>query len=81
MKCPYCQTEVADEVLACPHCTKDLYLFKPMMARVSDLESQLCELPERKQLLERVAQLEEMPVLAAQLNPYVFFWSCHWHCC
>ena len=60
MKCPYCQSELADDVLACPHCTKDLYLFKPMMARVADLESQLGELPERKQLLERVAKLEEM---------------------
>lgn len=60
MKCPYCLSEIADEVLACPHCTKDLYLFKPMMQRVVDLELQLGELPERQNLLERVSMLEGM---------------------
>ena len=58
MKCPYCLSEVADEVLACPHCTKDLYLFKPMMQRVVDLELQLGKLPERQNLLDRVSLLE-----------------------
>lgn len=60
MKCPYCLTEVAEEALACPHCTKDLYLFKPMMQKVADMEIRLAQLPERQQLLERVVQLEGM---------------------
>lgn len=60
MKCPYCLSEIADEVLACPHCTKDLYLFKPMMQRVADLEVQLNTLPERQVLVQRVSQLEGM---------------------
>lgn len=60
MKCPYCLSEIADEVLACPHCTKDLYLFKPMMQRVVDLELQLGQLPERQNLLDRVSMLEGM---------------------
>ena len=60
MKCPYCLSPIEDEVLTCPHCTKDLYLFKPMMQRVADLEMQLSGLPERSQLLERVSQLERM---------------------
>ena len=58
MKCPYCLSDVADEALACPHCTKDLYLFKPMMQRVADLEAQLSVLPERQILSQRVSQLE-----------------------
>ncbi|NCW90412.1 MAG: hypothetical protein EBV73_07740, partial [Rhodocyclales bacterium] len=60
MKCPYCLSDVADEALACPHCTKDLYLFKPMMQRVDDLEAQLSALPERQVLAQRVSQLESM---------------------
>ena len=60
MKCPYCLSDVADEALACPHCTKDLYLFKPMMQRVADLEAQLGTLPERQALVQRVSQLEDM---------------------
>jgi hypothetical protein len=60
MKCPYCLSDVADEALACPHCTKDLYLFKPMMQRVADLEAQLSALPERQVLAQRVSQLESM---------------------
>lgn len=60
MKCPYCQSDVIDQVLACPHCTKDLYLFKPMMQRVADLEEELRAIPERQALMQRVAQLEEL---------------------
>lgn len=60
MKCPYCLSDVADEALACPHCTKDLYLFKPMMQRVADLEAQLGTLPERQALVQRISQLEDM---------------------
>ena len=60
MKCPYCLSEVSDEAFACPHCTKDLYLFKPMMSRVASLEAELTSLPEREQLLNRVEQLEEL---------------------
>lgn len=60
MKCPYCQSVVADEVLACPHCTKDLYLFRPMIEKVAELELQLGSIPERQALLERIGNLESL---------------------
>lgn len=44
MRCPYCASEIDDAALACPHCTRDLYLFKPLLARIGDLEARLASL-------------------------------------
>lgn len=52
MKCPYCVGEVDAAALACPHCTRDLYLFKPMLARIEAAEAELVEVRAR---LEQVA--------------------------
>ena len=41
MKCPYCLSEVDSEAYVCKICTKDLYLFKPLMEKVSSLEEKL----------------------------------------
>ncbi len=43
MRCPYCTTEIDDAALACPHCTRDLYLFKPLLQRISDLEARVAK--------------------------------------
>ena len=38
MRCPYCVSEIDDQALACPHCARDLYLFKPLIEKISQLE-------------------------------------------
>lgn len=60
MKCPYCLSEVDEEAVACKFCTKDLYLFKPLMKKVDELERQIEEIPNRDAYERRIAELEEM---------------------
>lgn len=60
MNCPYCLSEVEEEAMVCKVCTRDLYLFKPMMAKVADLEKQLSEIPNQEAYEKRIAELELM---------------------
>ena len=60
MNCPYCLSEVSEEAVVCKVCTKDLYLFKPMMAKVADLEQQLSEIPNQEAYEKRITELELM---------------------
>ena len=41
MRCPYCASEVPQAAIVCPHCTRDFYLFKPLLERVELLETRL----------------------------------------
>lgn len=47
MKCPYCASEVTEDAHVCPHCTRDLYLIKPLLAKVALLEQRLQEIEGR----------------------------------
>ena len=59
MKCPYCLSEVDSEAYVCKICTKDLYLFKPLMEKVSSLEEKLNNVSDREILESRISELEE----------------------
>jgi hypothetical protein len=43
MRCPYCVSEIDDQALACPRCARDLYLFKPLLERIGQLEKTVVE--------------------------------------
>lgn len=43
MRCPYCVSEIADEALVCPRCARDLYLFKPLLEKIGQLEKTFAE--------------------------------------
>lgn len=58
MNCPYCLSEVAEEATVCKVCTRDIYLFKPMMARVAELERRLEEIPSQDAYEHRIAELQ-----------------------
>jgi len=58
MSCPYCLSEVAEEATVCKVCTRDIYLFKPMMAKVAELERRLEEIPNQDAYEHRIAELQ-----------------------
>lgn len=60
MNCPYCLSEVSEEAYVCKTCSRDLYLLKPMMAKVADLETQLAEKPSNEVYEARIEKLETL---------------------
>ena len=81
MRCPYCTTEISQEAVVCPQCTRDLYLFKPLLEKIDRLETSIAE--QAKSLATayevRIATLEAtlatqkgVPIAGAQLiaNPH-----------
>jgi len=66
MKCPYCLSEIDQEAVVCKVCTRDVYLFKAMMAKVDDLESRLAAVPSQPVYEQRIRELESE--LAERIN-------------
>ena len=58
MNCPYCLSEVSEEAHVCKTCSRDLYLYKPMMAKIASLEGQLAATPSQEVNELRIAELE-----------------------
>lgn len=58
MNCPYCLSEVSEEAYVCKTCSRDLYLFKPLMAKVADLEQQIAQTPNTQAYQLRIEELE-----------------------
>lgn len=49
MQCPYCISEIPGAAVVCPQCQRDLYLFRPLLEKVAELEK----------LQDRVTRLEQ----------------------
>ena len=60
MNCPYCLSEVSEEANVCKTCSRDLYLFKPMMVKVAELEAKMMAIPSSEAFELRIAELEQM---------------------
>lgn len=67
MNCPYCQSELHAEALVCKTCKKDLYLLKPLMAKIATLEDQLKAVPDVTAFEAKILLLEQQ--LEAALAP------------
>ncbi len=58
MNCPYCLSEVSVDAYVCKTCSRDLYLFKPMMTKIAGLEERLALVPSNEAYELRIAELE-----------------------
>ena len=68
MKCPYCLSDIESEAYVCKVCTKDLYLFKPLIQKVSDLEEKLSNVSDREVLESRISELQEELIYKKELE-------------
>ena len=64
MECVYCLSSVDERANVCKVCKRDLYLFRPLLEKVKDLEAQLAQHQDPVELQTRVAELEAL--LAAE---------------
>lgn len=64
MKCVYCLSAVDEQANVCKVCTRDLYLFRPLLEKVKELETKLAEHQDPVELQARVEELEAL--LAAE---------------
>jgi hypothetical protein len=67
MRCPYCVSDIADEALACPNCTRDLYLFKPLLERIAQLEKAVAE-QGHSRVAASDARIAELEAAVARLS-------------
>ena len=84
MHCPYCISDINDEAVVCPVCRRDLYLFKPLLARIEALEKQVAaqdgvvtelrRAPDRADTGEDVSTLEDEPAV----YPGIAEWLSNW---
>ena len=44
MDCPYCAEQVKDSALVCKHCGRDLFVIRPLMAKLDAAASRLAVL-------------------------------------
>lgn len=68
MKCVYCLSPVDEQANVCKVCTRDLYLFRPLLEKVKALEEQLAEHQDPVELKARVAELEGLLAAEQALN-------------
>jgi hypothetical protein len=59
MKCPYCLSDIDENALVCKVCKRDLYLLKPMMEKISVLQAQVADTPDREPYEGRIRSLEQ----------------------
>jgi len=67
MQCVYCLSAIEDEANVCKVCKRDVYLFRPLLVKVRELEEKLTEHQNATALQTRVEELEAL-LLAEQLR-------------
>lgn len=58
MECMYCLSQVDEKANVCKVCTRDLYLFRPLVEKVQALEAKLAEYQDPVDLKAKIDELE-----------------------
>lgn len=71
MQCPYCTSNINDAALVCAVCTRDLYLFKPLLEKIAALEKTSAAAPALEAritaLESELAELRAAPTATAPI--------------
>lgn len=66
MRCPYCVSAIDHRALVCPQCRRDLFLYKPLLARIETLEAELLAATEETPALPSADAGTELAAAAAE---------------
>lgn len=77
MECVYCLSPVDEKANVCKVCTRDLYLFRPLLEKVQVLEAKLAAHQEPVELQARIEELEGL--LIAEQSRYEKKLESPWH--
>ena len=55
MRCPYCAEEVKDEAVVCKHCHSELFVVRPLLAKISEMSARMAALTITEEHLEAEA--------------------------
>lgn len=62
MRCPYCAEDIKDEALVCKHCQRELFVIKPLLEKIRELNEHIAKLEKPEARTETARTAPEIAV-------------------